>query len=217
MIGLSLVEVQKLLCIGAHCDDIEIGAGGTILRAVRDNPDLEIRWVVFSTNDERMSEAESSAEQFLAGSSGTEVVIRRFRENYFPCHAGEIKEFMSELGRDYEPDLILTHHRGDFHQDHRLLAELTWNTFRDHLILEYEIPKWDGDLGTPNVFSPIPTELSEKKIEILMSCFESQRRRDWFTEDLFHSMMRIRGMECRSPSLLAEGFYGPKVLLGDFL
>ena len=216
MIGLSADRVEKILCIGAHCDDIEIGAGGTILRAIEDNPNLEIRWVVFSSTDERKREGEASAKRFLEGAAKAEIVIERFRENYFPYIAEDVKAFMADLGRNFAPDLVLTHHREDLHQDHRLLAELTWNTFRDQLILAYEIPKWDGDLGAPNMFSAIPSELAAKKIEIMMSCFESQQGRDWFSEDLFRSMMRIRGMECRSPSGLAEGFYGRKTLLGDF-
>lgn len=159
MIGLSVGSVQRVLCIGAHCDDIEIGAGGTILRAVRENPDLEIRWVVFSSDETRAREGEASAKRFLEGAKKTEIMIEQFRENYFPYIAEEIKGFMADLGRNYEPDLVLTHQRTDLHQDHRLLAELTWNTFRDQLVLAYEIPKWDGDLGRPTCFPRCRTSL----------------------------------------------------------
>jgi LmbE family N-acetylglucosaminyl deacetylase len=216
MIELPLGQVRRILCIGAHCDDIEIGAGGTLLRAVDENPDLEITWVVFSSNEEREAEARASAARFLEGAAKSEVIVQRFRENYFPYDANEVKGFMAELGRSYAPDLVLTHQRDDLHQDHRFLGEISWNTFRDHLMLAYEIPKWDGDLGRPNFFSPVPTEHAERKVEILMSCFATQAGRDWFTEDLFHGLMRMRGMECRSPSNLAEAFYASKVTLGGF-
>jgi LmbE family N-acetylglucosaminyl deacetylase len=216
MLGLPLGSVRKILCLGAHSDDIEIGAGGTILRALQDDPMLEVTWVVFSSSDEREVEARASAARFLEGAAKSEVIVERFRENFFPYDAHAVKGFMGELSRSHAPDLVLTHQPDDLHQDHRFLAEITLNAFRDHLILGYEIPKWDGDMGRPNVYSALPDGLAEKKLDILMSCFSTQAGRDWFTRDLFSALMRLRGMECRSPSNLAEAFYNRKLLLGSF-
>jgi LmbE family N-acetylglucosaminyl deacetylase len=195
----------RVLAIGSHADDIEIGCGGTLLRLARDLDALELHWVVLSADGERADEARASAEAF-----GAEVDVQGFRDAFFH-YGGEVKEFFEELKGRIEPDLILTHHDADRHQDHRLVAELTWNTFRNHLILEYEIPKYDGDLGAPNVFVPLDEDVARRKVRLLLDSFASQRGKRWFTEELFMGLMRIRGMECNSPSGLAEAFYARKL------
>jgi LmbE family N-acetylglucosaminyl deacetylase len=201
-----------VLALGAHADDIEIGCGGTILRLVETFPRLEIVWVVLAAHGERAEEARLSAEAFLADASESRVVTASFRDSFFPYHGAEVKEFVESL-KDIEPALILTHHRADLHQDHRLVSELTWNAFRDHLILEYEIPKYDGDLGRPNLFVHLNEDTCHRKVDLLMRHFETQRGRHWFTEDLFLSVMRLRGMESNSPTRYAEGFHCPKMAL----
>jgi LmbE family N-acetylglucosaminyl deacetylase len=195
----------RVLAIGSHADDIEIGCGGTLLRLASEVDQLELHWVVLSAGAERAEEACASAQMF-----GAQVDVQSFRDAFFR-YGAEVKEYFEELKARFEPDLILTHHDGDRHQDHRLVAELTWNTFRDHLILEYEIPKYDGDLGTPNVFAPLDEELARRKVELLLDSFPSQRGKPWFTEDLFMGLMRIRGMECNAPGRLAEAFYARKL------
>ena len=201
----------RVLAIGSHADDIEIGCGGTLLRlaALRE---LEVHWVVLSASEERGSEARMSAEAFLAGTTASEVFVEGFRDAFFR-YGGEVKEYFETLKARVSPDLILTHHGSDLHQDHRLVAELTWNTFREHLILEYEIPKYDGDLGSPSVFVPLDEETARRKAGLLLESFPSQRSKPWFTEDLFLALMRLRGMECASPSGYAEGFYARKLVL----
>jgi LmbE family N-acetylglucosaminyl deacetylase len=196
----------RVLAIGSHADDIEIGCGGTLLRLVREVPELELHWVVLSAAGERADEARASAAAF-----GAEVDVQGFRDAFFR-YGPEVKEHFESLKR-LEPDVIFTHHDADRHQDHRLVAELTWNTFRDHLILEYEIPKYDGDLGTPNVFFAVEEEIARRKVELLLESFPSQAGKRWFTEDLFLALMRLRGMECNAPSGLAEAFYARKLSL----
>jgi len=202
-----------VLCLGAHCDDIEIGCGGTILRLVQQFPDLNFHWVVFSSGGVRTDEARSGASKFLDGAGGSTVVVRDFRNGFFPYVATEIKEFFEELKAQVSPDLIFTQYKADLHQDHRLLAELTWNTWRNHLILEYEIPKYDGGLGSPNFFVPVAEDLCRRKIEILMECYGSQRSKQWFTEDTFRAIMRLRGIESNAPGGLAEAFYCRKLVV----
>ena len=217
MLRLTLVEPHEdaleILCLGAHCDDIEIGCGGTVLRLVEQFPAARFHWVVLSSNDVRATEAQRSAEHFLAGAGKQDIRIERFRESYFPWVGAEIKDYFEELQADVVPDLILTHHRYDRHQDHRLVAELTWNTWRDHLILEYEIPKYDGDLGSPNVFVALDDATAQRKVDGILDHFPSQRRRAWFEADTFRALLRLRGMEANAPSRFAEGFYGSKVVL----
>jgi LmbE family N-acetylglucosaminyl deacetylase len=217
MLPLTLIEPQEdaleVLCLGAHCDDIEIGCGGSVLRLTEEFPAARFRWVVLSSNDERATEAERSAEYFLAGAGKQDIRIERFRESYFPWVGAEIKDYFEDLKADVAPDLILTHHRHDRHQDHRLVAELTWNTWRDHLILEYEIPKYDGDLGSPNVFVTLDHASAQRKVDGILDHFPSQRHRAWFDADTFRAMLRLRGMEANAPGRFAEGFYGPKVVL----
>lgn len=202
-----------MLCIGAHCDDIEIGCGGTILRLLRDLKDVNVFWVVLSSDDARGEEARNSASEILRGAGETTVEIKEFRNGFFPYIGEEIKEYFEELKGKINPDLIFTHYRHDLHQDHQVVSELTWNTFRNHMILEYEIPKYDGDVGSPNLFVPLDRGICAEKIGIILRSFRSQREKKWFTEDLFLSILRIRGMECNSRFGFAEGFYCRKVTL----
>jgi LmbE family N-acetylglucosaminyl deacetylase len=214
---LALIEPREdeleILCLGAHCDDIEIGCGGTVLRLVKEFPNARFHWVVLSSNDVRSIEAQRSAEHFLAGAGKQDIRIERFRESYFPWTGADIKDYFEGLKASTDPDLILTHHRHDRHQDHRLVAELTWNTWRNNLILEYEIPKYDGDLGSPNVFVVLDDATARRKVDGILDHFPSQRRRAWFDADTFRALLRLRGMEANAPSRFAEGFYGSKVVL----
>jgi LmbE family N-acetylglucosaminyl deacetylase len=217
MLSLALIKPQEdaleILCLGAHCDDIEIGCGGTVLRLAEEFPGARFRWVVLSSTNVRAAEAQRSAEHFLLGAGKQDIRIERFRESYFPWVGAEIKDYLEALKGDVNPDLILTHHRYDRHQDHRLVAELTWNTWRDHLILEYEIPKYDGDLGSPNVFVTLDEATAQRKVDGILDYFPSQSRRAWFDADTFRSVLRLRGMEANAASRFAEGFYGSKVVL----
>jgi LmbE family N-acetylglucosaminyl deacetylase len=203
----------KLLAIGAHSDDIEIGCGGTILKLVDEGAISEICWVVLTGEHKRADEASASASAIVAAVPSHRVILKDFRDGYFPYDGAEIKRFFEELKGEFSPDLILTHQRGDLHQDHRVTCELTWNTFRDHLVLEYEIPKYDGDMGAPNLFVPLQEALCHKKIEHLMTHFASQTPKRWFKEDLFSGLLRLRGMECNSPTSYAEAFYSRKAML----
>jgi LmbE family N-acetylglucosaminyl deacetylase len=197
----------KILCLGAHSDDIEIGCGGTILRLLEENPDAEVHWVVMGAIGERVQEAFKSANLFLSGAKRKEIVIKGFKDGFFPYVGAEIKTFFEELKKECSPDLILTHCRQDLHQDHRLVSELTWNTFRHHLIWEYEIVKYDGDMGTPNAFVPLNDSFCRAKIQNILQCFKSQQDKSWFSEDTFLSMLRLRGVECNAPDRYAEAFY----------
>ena len=210
---LSLDGIASVLCLGAHSDDIEIGCGGTILRLLEANPRATVHWVVFSARADRAREAQASAARFLAGAAGSNVELHQFRDGFFPSEQARIKTYYEELKGRIRPDLIFTHQRDDLHQDHRVVCELTWNTFRDHAILEYEVPKWDGDLGRPNVYVPLGTEQAAGKIAILMECFATQAGKHWFDEETFFGLMRLRGLECNAPSRRAEAFYGRKVVL----
>jgi LmbE family N-acetylglucosaminyl deacetylase len=200
-------ERLAVLAIGAHADDIELGCGGTLLRLAREVQELELTWVVLSAAAARHEEAQAGAEAFGA----TKVEILDFEDAFFK-YGREVKDYFETL-KAVEPDLVLTHTDKDRHQDHQLVCELTWNTFRDHLILEYEIPKYDGDLGSPNVFVPLDDEVAARKVEALLGSFPSQAEKPWFDESLFRALMRLRGMECRSPSALAEAFYARKLVL----
>lgn len=203
-----------VLCLGAHADDIEIGCGGTILSLLAARRNVVCHWVVFSGADgPREREARRSARRFLAGTARREVVVHSFRDGFFPYVGGEIKDVFEALARAVSPDLILTHARDDRHQDHRVVSDLTWNTFRSHLILEYEVPKYDGDLGLPNVFVPLTTAAARAKVRYLLSAFRSQRGKRWFTADTFRGMLRLRGIESGAPEGLAEAFHARKVLL----
>jgi LmbE family N-acetylglucosaminyl deacetylase len=204
----------KILCIGCHSDDIEIGCGGTILQLLSNNSNLEFSWMVFSSGgSEREKEARKSSELFLDKAKKKEVIVKEFRDGFFPFEGAKIKTVFEEELKKRTPDLIFTHNRKDAHQDHRQIAELTWNTFRDHLILEYEIPKYDGDLGQPNFFVPLDQQIYESKVRHLIDAFASQRSRRWFEAETFKALMRLRGMECNAPSGYAEAFYSRKVVL----
>jgi len=218
MLSLNLLQNAtsplKVLCLGCHSDDIEIGCGGTILQWLSSNKDLEIFWMVFSSGgSDREKEARASAALFLEHAKRKEVVIKDFRDGFFPFVGTNIKNVFEEELKKTSPDVILTHNGRDAHQDHRQISELTWNTFRDHLILEYEIPKYDGDMGRPNAFVPLSPDASEDKITYLMKAFQSQRSKRWFQKDLFLSLMRLRGMECNASSGYAEAFYCRKLVL----
>jgi len=203
---------KKVLALGAHADDIEIGCGGTILRLLEENPATEVYWVVLGTSGQRRAEAVESANRFLANARRKEIVVKDFRDGYFPYVGVEIKDFFEELKRTYLPDLILTHYREDLHQDHRFVSGLTWNTFRNHLILEYEIVKYDGDFGVPNFFVHLNEPLARKKIQTIIECFKSQKTKNWFTEDVFSSILRLRGVESNAPDKYAEAYYSRKIV-----
>jgi LmbE family N-acetylglucosaminyl deacetylase len=203
----------EVLAIGAHADDIEIGCGGTILRLTAALPSCRVNWVVLSADERRADEARGSGESFLEQAGERRLTVESFQDGFFPYRGSEIKDFFERLKGEVNPDLILTHHRTDLHQDHRLVSELTWNTFRDHLIFEYEVPKYDGDLGSPNVFVHLSASIAQRKIEKILANYASQAKRRWFTDDLFLSTLRLRGMESNSPSRYAEGFYCRKLVL----
>jgi LmbE family N-acetylglucosaminyl deacetylase len=202
----------KVLCLGAHSDDIEIGCGGTVLELAGRYPNATFHWVVFSAIGVREAEARRGAEMFAGAKLSQGPVLKTFRDGFMPFVGAEVKSVFEEL-KTVAPDLIFTHNRKDAHQDHRLLSELTWNTFRDHFILEYEIPKYDGDLGQPSVFVPLATDVYQEKVRCLMDAFQSQRHKHWFQESTFLSLMRLRGMECNAPSGHAEAFYCRKLVL----
>jgi LmbE family N-acetylglucosaminyl deacetylase len=206
-------ERLNVLCLGAHSDDIEIGAGGTLLAWMAAGVKLNVTWVVFSAPGERGAEAKASAEAFLAGAAQTDIVLQSFRDSFFPYQGSEIKSCFHQLARLPSPDVVLTHRLDDAHQDHREISQLTWNTFRNHLILEYEIPKWDGDLGKPNIYMPVAVPTMERKIAMLMEHFGTQRSKDWFDAETFRGLARLRGMECRAPDGYAEAFTIRKALL----
>jgi LmbE family N-acetylglucosaminyl deacetylase len=201
----------RILALGAHCDDIEIGCGGTMLRLAAERPDLEVRWVVFASTAERAAEARASAAAFLAGVRTWKLVVHEFRDGYLPYDGARVKDAFEALKADYAPDIVFTHYRDDRHQDHRLVSELTWNTWRNHLVLEYEVPKYDGDFGSPAAFAPLTAALVDRKIDLILTHFRTQTSRHWLTRDLLHSVARIRGMECVAPEGLAEAFYVRKV------
>ena len=203
----------QVLCLGAHSDDIEIGCGGTILQLAQQYPFCKFHWVVFSAQGVRAEEAKRAAMLFAEAKASTGPLLKAFRDGFMPSFGADVKAVFEELKETVSPDVIFTHNRSDAHQDHRLLGELTWNTFRNHLILEYEIPKYDGDFGQPNVFVPLPVELCQKKVQIIVETFESQRSKRWFQPDTFFSLMRLRGMECNAPSGFAEGFFCRKLVL----
>jgi LmbE family N-acetylglucosaminyl deacetylase len=205
----------RILALGAHCDDIEIGCGGTLLSLLASYPNLCFDWVVFTSNPVRAREAEASAELFLRGAKEKRVVIKQFRNGYFPDQWARIKDDFEALKAEVKPDLIFTHYQQDLHQDHRTIAELTWNTFRDHTILEYEIPKYDSDLGSPNFFVPLDAQLASKKARAIVAGFPSQADKHWFTEDTFLALMRLRGIQsAASGGGYAEAFYAKKLVAG---
>lgn len=214
MLGLELARPgpYRVLALGAHSDDIEIGCGAVMLALQRAH-EVHVTWVVFGASGTRAAEARASADELLADAASRQVVCHEFRDGFFPYVGGGIKEVFESLKSDLDPDIIFTHTRSDLHQDHRLICELTWNTWRNHLVLEYEIPKYDGDLGSPNAFVPVSSDVAHEKAQLLVRHFASQRDKHWFSEDLFLGLMRVRGAEARSPSGYAEAFFARKLVL----
>jgi LmbE family N-acetylglucosaminyl deacetylase len=216
VIGLRLAPTGErplsILALGAHSDDIEIGCGGTLLEILSER-EVDVTWVVLAARGERADEARRSAEAMLAEAHSSRIVLDEFEDSFFPYDGRRIKHRFEELKEEIAPDVVFTHQRDDLHQDHRLVCELTWNTFRDHLVLEYEVPKVDGDLSRTNAYSPLAERTVERKLAHLLDHFPTQRGRPWFTADLFHGLMRLRGMEANAPSGLAEAFIARKLLL----
>lgn len=218
MLGLQFRKTQdttapglNLLLIGAHCDDIEIGCGGSILRLFREHPIAQVKWVVLSSNPARAAEARNCAATFLHGVESKEIRIYDFKDGFLSQRYDDVKNLFEQIKNDFSPDVVFTHNQHDLHQDHRLLSELAWNTFRNHLILEYEIPKYDGDMGNPPFFITLDEAYAKKKIENLMECYTSQKNKHWFDRETFFSILRLRGMQ--SASRYAEAFYCRKLVI----
>jgi len=205
-------EAPSILVLGAHCDDIEIGCAGALCQLVARHPHARILWVTLSSDETRKAETRDAARRILRGATKSEVRVETFRGSYFPDCVAELKDYFEDL-KQVRPDLIFTHYRADLHQDHRVTNELTWNTFRDHRILEYEIPKFDGDIGVPNVFVPLTEAQMKAKCDMLLDCFPSQSSRKWFTRSTFEALARLRGIECNAPEGYAEAFHGRKLSL----
>lgn len=210
-VGKRATEGLTVLCLGAHSDDIEIGCGGTVLELAAAFPKLKFHWVVFSASGDRNKEAAKAAELFTSGCE-KQVILKNYRDGFLPYSGAEVKDFFEEIKAQVNPDIIFTHWHRDAHQDHRMISRLSSSTFRDHLILEYEIPKYDGDMGRPNLFVPLEAPLCEKKIDYLFEAFESQRAKRWFDRNTFLGLMRIRGMESNAPSGYAEAFHARKAV-----
>jgi LmbE family N-acetylglucosaminyl deacetylase len=206
-------QEPKILCLGAHPDDIEIGCGGTVLRIIEEMPCSHFYWAVFSGNEKRIKEAREAAKVFLKHAKSKKIVIHQFKESYFPFVGSSIKDCFEKLKREFHPDIVFTHYKSDAHQDHCLISSLTWNTFRDHLIMEYEIPKYDGDLVTPNLYVHLNESHVRKKIDSILENFATQKEKQWFTEETFRSILRIRGIESNSPSNYSEAFHCRKLVL----
>ncbi len=200
----------KLVVLGAHCDDIEIGCGGALLKLINDYNVTEVKWIVFASNELRKKEAITGAKRFLEGVPTVEIAVLDYNDAYLSQSAYEIKDYFEVIKKQISPDLIFTHFRNDRHQDHRLISDLTWNTFRDHFILEYEIPKYDGDLGQPNFFVTLDEEVAAKKVKYIMESYESQSNKHWFDEETFYSLMRLRGIESANKNKYSEAFYARK-------
>jgi LmbE family N-acetylglucosaminyl deacetylase len=214
MRGLDFAPSGKplsILCLGAHSDDIEIGAGGTILNWIRSGTELHVHWCVASAPSFRKEEAQNSANAFLEGAASAQIEFAEFKDGYFPYQGADLKTWIGKISQSVSPDVVFTHRRDDAHQDHREICKLTWNAFRDHVVLEYEIPKWDGDLGRPNFYVPISAEDLERKIQLLDRYFSTQRSKDWFDPETFRGLARLRGMESRAEERYAEAFVARKL------
>jgi LmbE family N-acetylglucosaminyl deacetylase len=205
-------QKPNILCLGAHPDDIEIGCGGTILRLIEEVPGAQFYWAVFSGDEKRGEEACESAKVFLKKVKAKKIDVQDFRESYFPFVGDKIKDYFEKLRKEFSPDIVFTHYRDDAHQDHRVISDLTWNTFRNHFIFEYEVPKYDGDLATPNWYVLLEESHVKRKINNLLEIFQTQRQKTWFDEETFRSILRIRGVESNSPSKYAEAFYCRKIV-----
>jgi LmbE family N-acetylglucosaminyl deacetylase len=206
------IQKPNILCLGAHPDDIEIGCGGTIQRIIEEVPEVQLYWVIFSGDQKRRKEACDSANLFLKEVKTKKIGVLTFRQSYFPFVGAEIKDYFEKLKQEFSPNIIFTHYGNDAHQDHQVISALTWNTFRDHFILEYEVPKYDGDLGTPNLYVHLNKSHVERKTKYLCDVFQSQKNKQWFDEETFKSILRIRGLESNSPSKYAEAFYSRKIV-----
>ena len=204
-------STKKILCLGAHADDIEIGCGGTILRLLEEHHNLEVYWVVLSSNEKRKKEALKGAELFLRGARKKTVRVEKFRDGFFPYIGGEIKDYFESLKKSFSPDLVFTHYRDDRHQDHRVVSDLAWNTFRQELVLEYEIPKYDGDLGQPNLFTHLNDAVCRKKVQFILDVYKTQTPKHWLTEDTLRALLRLRGVESCA-GRYAEAFYCRKMI-----
>ena len=213
MNGFALERLKTVLLLGAHADDIEIGCGGTVLRTIQASPDVEVHWHVFAAAGERRLEAERSARDFLRGARASGVHVADFRESYFPDQWAAVKDHFEQIRQQCEPDVVFTHWGSDRHQDHRVLSELAWNTFRQHLILEYEIPKYDGDLGNPSVYVALEEAVCKTKVSAILRHFRTQAAKHWFTEDAFMALMRLRGIECGPGARFAEAFHCRKLVV----
>lgn len=207
-----MLSAKRLLCLGAHSDDLEIGCGGTVLKLLALNPQMSVDWVILSASGERAAEARESAALLLDGAADANVVVEQFRERYFPYDPA-LKEYFDDLGGRLAPDLVLTPWRGDAHQDHRIVAELAANTFRHQLILQYEIPKYDGDVGRPNAYVHLDRTACQRKVDTILGCFRTQKDRHWFSDETFWAMLRLRGIESTAPSGYAEAFHARKIVL----
>lgn len=212
--GRSSRQRLNILCLGAHCDDVDIGCGGALLALLKQYRSTDVTWVVFSARGERKRELRASARRFLRNATSWRVVTHEYRDGFMPADFRAIKEDFERLKELPQPDVVFTHRREDRHQDHRLIAELTWNTWRSHLILEYEVAKYEGDLTTPSAYVGLQPAEVERKIRILLSCYRTQRNKHWFTADTFRGLMRLRGIESGASSGWAEGFHVSKLLLG---
>lgn len=215
MFSPALANLRSILCIGCHADDIEIGCGGTLLRLLREQPSVTVHWLVLGATGERAEEAKRSAEAFLSGidASRRDVAVHGFRDTLFPADYEAIKAVVQQLSRTIRPDVVFTHRKEDAHQDHRVAAELTWNAFRDHLVLEYEIPKYDGDLGQPNVYVPLDEATARRKIALTVQAFPTQHDKPWFRAKTFEALMRVRAVECKAPAGFAEAFHCRKMVI----
>jgi LmbE family N-acetylglucosaminyl deacetylase len=216
MRALSLAKPDKelsVLCLGAHSDDIEIGCGATILGWIDRRVKLNVHWCVLSAIGARADEAAASAEAYLRGANSQKIELGDLKDGYFPYQGAKLKDRFELLKQQVKPDIVFTHRKDDAHQDHREVSKLTWNSFRDHVILEYEIPKWDGDIGQPNLYQPVRKNILERKVDLLLTHFGTQRSKDWFDANTFLGLARLRGMECRAPEMLAEAFFVKKLTL----
>jgi LmbE family N-acetylglucosaminyl deacetylase len=209
----SFKHLRRVLCLGCHADDIEIGCGGTMLRLLAEHPGIEVCWVVLSGDPARAEEGRRSADLFLERAGQRQIVCGDFRDRYFPAQWTQVKDFIHGIAAEFQPDLVFTQRRDDAHQDHRTVGEITWHAFRNHLVWEYEIPKYEGDLGQPNVFVALDESTCKRKVELLQTAFPTQHDKPWFTPDTFWSLLRLRGLECASPSRFAESFYARKMLI----
>ncbi len=207
-----ILNARRILCLGAHADDIEIGCGGTILRMIQACPAAEVHWHVFSAAGPRRREAQASAREFLKGAAKAAVRVENFRESYFPAQWSTIKDAFEKIRGQFEPDVVLTHRHDDRHQDHRVLSELAWNTFRNHLIFEYEIPKYEGDLGQPNFYVALNESTGRQKVSALLRHFKTQATKYWFTDETFLGHLRLRGIECGPKARYAEAFHARKIV-----